>query len=88
MNPDNSPIATGELSADTIYICPKHINLIYFQELGVDWIGLAIDDVRLGSVLVTLEPGGAAHISRTLAGMLRQLPHLRSEWVATNGGQG
>ena len=86
--PDNAPIATGELSADTVYVCPTSINLIYFQEVGSDWIGLRIDDPRLGSVLVTLEPRGAAYHSRHLAGLLRNLPRLRSEWVATNGGQG
>jgi hypothetical protein len=85
-NPDNAPIAPGQLPEDTIYICPTSVNYIYFNEDGVDWIGLAIDDHRLGPVLATLEPGGAAHISRSLAGLLRNLPRMRSEWVATNGG--
>jgi hypothetical protein len=81
-------ITPQPLPEDTIYIGPKSLNVIYFKHDGVDWIGLHIDDIRLGSVLITLEPGGAANVSRSLAGIVHQLGELRSEWVATNGGQG
>ena len=69
--PDNAPIATGELSADTVYVCPTSINLIYFQEVGSDWIGLHIDDPRLGSV---------ARHPRTRR---RCIPQPASRWAAT-----
>jgi hypothetical protein len=84
---DDPSITTGQTDPEAVWVTPQEIQYVYLQEGGDDWLALSITDPRLGPVLVTLAPDGAAHVARSLTRMLRNLPSLRSEWSEANGGQ-
>ena len=87
-NHDDGPIGTDRIDAEAIFVQPYGIKFMYVQHPeGGEFLCLGSTDAELGQVIFTLTPEGAARVATTLAGMIRRLPELRSEWVATNGGQ-
>ena len=88
MTDHNNDIGTSQIDDDANFVQPYEIRFMYVQhpEAG-EVLCLGTTDAQLGQVIFTLTPEGAARVATTLAGMIRRLPELRSEWVATSGGR-